>query len=287
MKKLSSSCLAVLMSLAVFSGSAVAGAAKAKTPTLSKFWQSKAVLKVPESVLFDAERKVLYASNVDGKNPWANDGAGSIAKLDLNGRVISAEWVTGLNAPKGMGVLGGALYVTDNDKIVTIDIKKGVIVDRFSVPGATYLNDLSVADNGTIYFTDSKKGDIYSLINGKLSKLIQGLEGLNGVLHSDGELLFLSDKSLFSMNADGKYVAIASGFEDGGDGVERVSKNAWLVSTWSGLVYYVTRSGEITELLDGRPQKVNAADLGYDPVNKIAYFPAFWNNYVAAYKLEL
>ena len=41
--------------------------------SLVKIWSSDTVLKVPESVLYDAENKVLYASNIDGKDPWAAD----------------------------------------------------------------------------------------------------------------------------------------------------------------------------------------------------------------------
>ena len=47
---------------------------------LTKLWESEAALKTPESVRFDAARKVLYVSNIDGE-PWTNDGKGSIAKL--------------------------------------------------------------------------------------------------------------------------------------------------------------------------------------------------------------
>ena len=57
---------------------------------LTKVWESEASLKVPEGVRYDAKRKVLYVSNIDGE-PWADDGKGSIAKIGLDGRVIAAE----------------------------------------------------------------------------------------------------------------------------------------------------------------------------------------------------
>jgi len=71
------------------------------------------------------------------------------------------------------------------------------------------------------------------------------------------------------------------------DGIERIDNDSWLVSCWKGTVYHVTRAGKVTLLLDGRPEEISAADLGYDPVNRIAYFPGFWKNFVAAYQLEI
>ena len=94
------------------------------THKLTKLWESEAALKVPESVRFDAKRKVLYVSNIDGE-PWAADGKGSIAKVGLDGKVIAAEWVTGLDCPKGLALSddGKWLYAADIGGIVVIDIR--------------------------------------------------------------------------------------------------------------------------------------------------------------------
>jgi len=254
---------------------------------LEKLWQTEAVLKVPESVLYDAARDVLYVSNIDGSEPWADDGKGSIAKIGLDGAVIAAEWISGLNGPKGMGLHGDFLYVTDNDDVVTIDIDAGEIVNRLPVPGAGQINDLSVGADGTIYVTDSGLDQIYTLVDGEFKTIVDGLIALNGVHYSNGELLFADNGGLHIVNGEGSYETIASGMEGRVDGVERVGNDSWLVSCWEGTVYYVTRDGSVTLLLDGRPDEISAADLGYDPVNKVAYFPGFWKNYVVAYQLHL
>lgn len=254
-------------------------------PSLEKLWQTEAVLQVPESVLYDSQRQVLYVSNIAGTEPWADDGNGSIGKIDLDGNVIAAAWVTGLNGPKGMGLSGNNLYVTDNDDVVTIDIATGEIVSRLAVPGAGKINDLSVGDDGTVYITDSKLGKIHKLVDGTFTTLVEGLTALNGLLHSDGELLFVADGGLHIAGDGGDIVTVASGMEGRVDGVERVNADSWLISCWQGTVYYVTRSGDVTLLLDGRPEEISAADLGYDPENRIAYFPGFWKNYVVAYRL--
>ncbi len=71
---------------------------------LIKKWETDSVLKVPESVLFDGKNNVLYVANIEGKEPWGKDGKGSIGKVGTDGKIIAAEWVPGLNAPKGMGL---------------------------------------------------------------------------------------------------------------------------------------------------------------------------------------
>src|SRR4051812_29691114 len=57
--------------------------------SVTKLWETDTLLKVPESVLFDADNKVLYASNIDGTDPWGKDGKGSIAKIGLDGKIIA------------------------------------------------------------------------------------------------------------------------------------------------------------------------------------------------------
>src|SRR6186997_164502 len=109
--------------LLILGALALAAAAQADTHKLTKVWESEAALKTPESVRFDARRKVLYVSNIDGE-PWAADGKGSIGKVGLDGKVIATEWVTGLDCPKGMALSddGKSLYVGDCGGLVVIDV---------------------------------------------------------------------------------------------------------------------------------------------------------------------
>src|SRR5580765_5056519 len=100
---------------------------------LVKKWETDSVLKVPESVLFDAGNKVLYETNIDGTDPWGMDGKGSVGKIGLDGKIINVEWVSGLNAPKGMGLYKGKLYVADLGRLAVIDINGGKIVKTIPV----------------------------------------------------------------------------------------------------------------------------------------------------------
>jgi hypothetical protein len=79
---------------------------KAQDHQLVKKWETDTLLKVPESVLYDADNKILYVTNIDGQ-PWEKDNKGSVGKVGLDGKIITVDWVSGLQAPKGM-----ALYKT-------------------------------------------------------------------------------------------------------------------------------------------------------------------------------
>src|ERR1700746_4035630 len=116
--------------------------------SVTKLWETDTALKVPESVLFDGENKVLYVSNIDGKDPWAKDGKGSIGKVGLDGKIIAVDWVSGLNAPKGLGMYKGKLYVADITDVAVVDIKKGAIEKLIPIEGAENLNDISVGSDG-------------------------------------------------------------------------------------------------------------------------------------------
>ncbi len=72
---------------------------------LVKKWETEAVFKVPESVLFDKANNVLYVSNIDGKDTWAADGKGSISKMNADGKNIVVDWVAGLTCTQRHGFI--------------------------------------------------------------------------------------------------------------------------------------------------------------------------------------
>ena len=206
----------------------IAATAQAQTPTahkLTKVWESEATLKVPEAVRFDAKRKVLYVSNIDGE-PWAVDGKGSIAKVGLDGKVIAAEWVTGLNCPKGLVLSadGKWLYAADAGGIVVIDIKKGAIKEKIAIPEGQQLNDLASDDKGTLYVSDSKGKKVYVVKDGKASVYLDEtvLKGPNGLLVHDGKLYVLDNNSLNQVQPDKSLKVLADGMPGGVDGLEHV-----------------------------------------------------------------
>src|SRR6056297_1858189 len=92
-------------------------------------------LSVPESVYHDRERGELYVSNIAGE-PTEKNGAGHISRVSPDGEMIEAEWITGLDAPKGMVSDGTTLWVSDIDRLVAIDIEAGEISESWTAEGA-------------------------------------------------------------------------------------------------------------------------------------------------------
>lgn len=258
---------------------------RAQTHSLQKIWATDTLLRVPESVLYEAKGRFLYVSNIDG-DPAQKDGKGSIGKVGLDGRILTTTWVTGLNAPKGMGIYKGQLYVADLSDVVVIDISKASIVQKIPVPGAVFLNDITIDKKGTVYVSDTRTFKVHRIQNGEVSTLLENLKGPNGLLAVDNDLLILDRGSLIKMLPNGALSNICTGMDPSTDGIEMVKKNEYLVSAWNGVLYYIYADGNKQTLLDSREQKINTADIGYDAVNRILYVPTFLKNNVVAYRLK-
>jgi sugar lactone lactonase YvrE len=252
---------------------------------LEKKWESEASLKVPESVLFDAQRKVLYVTNIDGE-PWGADGKGSVGKVGLDGKVLVVDWVSGLQAPKGMALRGKLLYVGDLQEVVVVDVEKGEIVSRIPVAGSKRLNDVTIDSKGVLFVSDSQDKKVYRIENEQPKVLLENLKGPNGVLFHDGALYIADGEGLYRTGKNGELTLISDGMSGGIDGVEHVAGGDFLVSCWSGTLHYVKADGTRETLLDTRGEKINAADIGYDAKTRTVYVPTFFKNSVVAYEVK-
>jgi DNA-binding beta-propeller fold protein YncE len=274
--------------LAVSMVLAFAATAHAEGHKLVKTWESDSTLKVPESVRFDARRKVLFVSNIDGE-PWVADGKGSIAEVALDGKVIAPEWVTGLDCPKGLALSddGKWLYAADAGGIVVIDIEKAKVAKKIAIPDGLQLNDL-VNDKGTLYVSDSKGRKVYRVKNGKPQVWLDDkvLKGPNGLFVHKGALYVLDNNSLNKVKADRTLEVLATDMQGGVDGLELVTGDDFLVSAWGGAIWYVPAKGDKELLFDGKAANTHTADLGFDPATMTVYAPTFSQNSVIAFKIE-
>ncbi|MES2003509.1 MAG: ATP/GTP-binding protein [Bacteroidota bacterium] len=262
-----------------------AGSTQAQNHTLVKKWETDALLKTPESVLYDAKEKILYVSNIDGA-PAEKDGKGSIGKVALDGKIIAVDWVTGLNAPKGMGMYKNKLYVADLTEVTVIDIEKAAIVQHIPIEGSVFLNDITIDKNGVVYVSDTRNFKVYKIEKGIVTTLFQNMQGPNGLLAVGNELLILDKGSLLKMGSSGNLGVVCDGMEPSTDGIEMVQPNEYLVTAWSGVIYYIYANGNKQTLLDSREQNINTADIGYDAKNRIVYVPTFYKNKIVAYELK-
>jgi sugar lactone lactonase YvrE len=256
--------------------------------------------QAPESVLFDAERNVLYVSNVAGA-PNEKDGAGFISRVAPDGTMQEAEWVTGFDAPKGLVQSGNTLYVTDIDRLVAINVDSGEISGEWAAEGAQFLNDPAVDESGRVFVSDMLADRIYVLENDALSVFAEGadLQHPNG-LHIDGDTLTVAAwgkniKDDFSTETPGHLLAIdlnsktvssvGSGTPVGNlDGLEPDGSGGWLATDWvGGALYRIGADGAATELAD---LNQGSADLEYIPEEKLAIVPMMMDGKLTAYRIE-
>jgi sugar lactone lactonase YvrE len=257
-------------------------------PGLRLMWETEKTLTTSESVLYDAANNVLYVSCINGVPPDKKDNDGYIAQVGMDGKIINAKWATGLNAPKGMGIHNGILYVTDIDKLVAIDMATGKIQQTFRVDGAKFLNDVAVADDGTIYFTDSGTISIHALKDNEVTTVSAdpSIGGVNGVYVSGNQLMLAGYESgkVLRMDIATKQTQLVADSIPNGDGIEPYG-DAWLVSNWAGEVFHIAANGDVLELLDSQEAKLNAADIEVIADKDMLLIPTFFGNGVAAYEL--
>lgn len=270
-----------LITLLFFFSTLSAGAQDHK---LVKLWETDTIVAIPESVLPDYKKDILYVSLIEG-GAWDADGIGGVAKLSFDGKKYNSSWITGLNAPKGLGKYGNRLYAADINEVVIIDISRGKIEKKIPIEGASGLNDVTVTDKGIVYVSDSKTSKIWRIENDIPAVYLENVKGANGVKAVNNDLIYAEGKSLMKADA-GKQITKIAEVTEGIDGIEPIGNGDFIATSWVGYIYYVYADGRFETLLDTRAEKKNTADIGYDPIKKIVYVPSFMGKTVAAYKLQ-
>lgn len=123
-------------------------------------------LDQPYAALYDSSDDVVYVSSIQG-DPAERDGKGYISRIDSDGLPMEKHWIRGLDAPKGMAVRGELLYVADINELVVVDIAEAQVSNRYLIPGARMLQDVAVAQDGSIYTVDSASGTIHRVHDGR------------------------------------------------------------------------------------------------------------------------
>lgn len=256
---------------------------------VEKLWETDTLLITPESVLYDKSREIIYVANINGDSK-DKDGNGFISKVNLKGEIVELKWVTGMDAPKGMGVDGNKLYVTDIDNIVEIDIENGKISERYKVNDAQFLNDIAVDKSGKVYISDSHSNQLFTLENGKVTTWIEAgkLNGPNGLWVEDGNAVLASmgSSDVQSIDLSSREMTLMARDIGAGDGIVRAG-DGYLVSNWNGEVFYIQPDGKVNKLIDTKSDKVNAADIDFIPDKNILLVPTFFDNRVVAYKVKM
>lgn len=258
-----------------------------QTPDIELLWRLPG-LDNPESVALSEDSDFLYVSNVNGSG-GDKDGNGYIARISLSGELLERGWASGLNAPKGIALLDGVLYVSDIDQLVLIDTATGEIKKRIDVPGAGFLNDVAVDSNGHILVSDSRGGSIYRLDNkDQISVWHQSdsFSGINGLFpNGDHILINTMDKGeLLSMDSTTMTItSLAAGMKNA-DGLAPLPGGGHVVSAWPGQLFYISPEGDRTELLNTTEDEIFMND--FILLGDILIVPNWQPGSLSAYRLR-
>lgn len=228
---------------------------------LSKLWLTEG-LADPEGVAA-APQGGYFISNVAGE-ATQKDGQGWVSILSEDGKIVTERFVEGLDAPKGMAVHDGVLYVADIDQVRRFDAASGEDKGAIAIAGAKFLNDATVWQ-GAVFVSDSGSSTIHKIDGDLATVWVEGdaFAGVNGLL-GDGESMLVTTMdtgSLLSITPSFDVTEIATGMENA-DGVGVIPDGGgWLVSSWPGQIFYVTPSGDPIALLDTREQGELQNDL--------------------------
>ena len=251
---------------------------------LTKIAETDTLLATPESVIYDSEKDVAYVANINGQ-PTNKDGNGFISIINLDGKIITREWVKGFDAPKGMGIYNRHLFVTDINQVVEIDIEKGEIVNRFVAEKAQFLNDIAIDAAGTVFISDMLTNEIYRLKDSKLELWLQSdkFKSINGLFIIENQLLAGTSNIIYSIDITTKELKEYITETGGIDGLESVGNNKFIVSDWTGNINIVSPNSPKELLLSTADHKINAADLDYILDKKLVLVPTFFDNRVMIY----
>lgn len=263
--------------------------------------------QTPESVLHDAVADVYLVSNING-SPLAKDDNGFISRLAPNGEVLTLKWIDGsseavtLHAPKGMALKGDTLFVADIDEVRLFDRTNGNPLGSRPIPGSTFLNDVAVGPDGTVYVTDSGfragaqgfepsgSDAVYRFdAAGKPLPLVRdtSLGRPNGLVVDDSVITVVTfgRAEIYRLDpATGKRLETLPSAPAGQlDGVVRLADGSLLVSSWEcRCVYQVHAGGHYLPAVDSVPAP---ADIGFDTGRNRVLIPLFNDHQVLARKL--
>ncbi|CAM1347005.1 SMP-30/gluconolactonase/LRE family protein [Tenacibaculum insulae] len=269
---------------------------------LEKDWETTG-FENPESVVLDETNNTLYVSNVNGA-PTDKDGNGYISKVSLEGKITTQKWITGFDAPKGLVIFKNKLYVTDIDKIVEIDIPTGRIVKSYKADGATFLNDITVDEKGTVFAsntfgfsgiyklpaTENRKAELWlkdeklNMPNGlTISKNKLMAAGWGVDLNSETFATKVSGK-LLSVDLKTKAIETITAPIGNLDGLSQTI-HGYLLSDWFAgkLLYYANKSKTTTKVID-LPK--GSADTYFDKNTKSVFIPLMLDNKLLKYHFK-
>jgi hypothetical protein len=276
-----------------------------------------------ESCSYDAERGVIVVpnrgvpQNVQTNNAW-------ISFINHDGSVHTARWIgvqnpvdrgnltppLVLNEPLGSDIANGMLYLADRDGGTTanepsvavirrFDMRTGAPAGEFRVERSTGFNDLEVADDGTIYATqtgdrsanpDPATWQVWKITPDRSASIfVQGapLRQPNGIaLDSQGNIVVVNIGSteVLTFSRSGQLLKTENAVQAGNDGLVILRDGTKYVSS--------VLNGGVSRIRPGRSAELiarnipSAASMCYDAGANQLVIPMNANNGLAFIRIE-
>jgi sugar lactone lactonase YvrE len=246
-----------------------------------------------ESCSYDPTRNVIVvpnrgvAQNVQTNNGW-------ISFINHDGSVHTARWVgiqnpgdqrstmkpaLVLNEPLGSDIANGVLYLADRDggtsptdPVVSVirkfDMKTGMPAGEVKVEKSNGFNDIEVADDGTIYATQTGAGgqnpdattwQVWKIApSGTASIFIQGapLRQPNGIAFDEkGNIVVVNigNNEVLTFGQDGKLLKTEMAVQPGNDGLVIMKDGTKYVSS--------VVQGGVSRIRPGKPAELIAQNI--------------------------
>jgi sugar lactone lactonase YvrE len=272
-----------------------------------------------ESCSYDAERGLIVVpnrgvpQNVQTNNAW-------VSFINHDGSVHTARWLgvqnpgeqrstltppLVLNEPYGSDIANGMLYVADRDGGTTptepsvavirrFNLKTGAPAGETRVEKSAWLNDIEVADDGTIYATQTGVGgqtpdptswQVWKITrDGAVSMFLQGapLRQPNGIAFDpQGNIVVVNigNNEVLTFSPGGQLVKTETAAQAGNDGLVIMPDGTKYVSS--------VLNGGVSRIRAGQPAELiarnipNAASMCYDAGAKQLVIPMNPNNGLA------
>lgn len=256
--------------------------------------------EAPESVLHDIDADLYLVSNVVGAAAELDDRA-FISRVRPDGTIEELRWIDAsqpgvdLSAPKGMAIAGTVLYVVDLDRVRKFDRRTGRALGSFELSGASFLHDIAVEPDGTVYVSDSGLGAGLSP-SGSDAIYRVDVRGRSEVFARSPTLgqpsgLWLTPKGLFVASfgsgaltmiaRDGTRIDLPRPPKGSLDGLA-ISGDHLYVSSWEGAAIYEVVDGKTRELLSGMAAP---ADLSVDQARQRLLVTHYTENSLSIHQL--
>ena len=271
-----------------------------------------------ESCSYDADRGVIVvpnrgvAQNVQTNNGW-------VSFINHDGSVHTARWIgiqtpdqrtalkppLVLNEPLGSDIAGGMLYVADRDGgtapsdpavsvVRRFNMKTGAPAGETRVERSTGFNDIEVADDGTIYATQTGTGgqtpdpmswQVWKITpDGNASMFVQGapLRQPNGIAFDpQGNIVVINigTADVLTFSPAGQLLKTETAVQPGNDGLVIMKDGTKYVSS--------VQNGGVSRIRPGRPAELiaqnipNPASMCYDAGANQLVIPMNANNGLA------